>query len=170
MSLPYTVLDFWTTQCAAGSLPSGWGADGGLGALQQLLIEKNQLTGSLPSQWGSSGEHAAGSVFTPNAQHAGFSKTLHFGQGRQRHLEIRPLCGNLQPLHLVWCGVTSGGVPARQSTIASATDILLCRGIWQPDAAGCVRQRHPGLPSHLLGCQWRLSISAGPVSNSLSVW
>ena len=104
-SLPNTVLKSWITQRAAGSLPSGWGANGGLGALQQLLIEDNQLDGSLPSQWGKSGEHAAASVFTPNEQHAGFSKTLLLEQGRQRHLGIRPLCGNLQSLHLVWCDV-----------------------------------------------------------------
>jgi hypothetical protein len=52
-------------QCAAhlsnraGSLPPTWGDSGGFGALQNLLVEGNQLTGSLPGTWGSAGRFGA---------------------------------------------------------------------------------------------------------------
>jgi hypothetical protein len=38
-----------------GSLPASWGANGGFGALQNLLLESNMLDGDLPVEWGSQG-------------------------------------------------------------------------------------------------------------------
>ena len=62
-SYSFSCADLMVVHCTpfrrAGGLPPTWGNGGGFGALQNLLVEGNQLTGSLPATWGSAGRFGA---------------------------------------------------------------------------------------------------------------